>query len=135
MLILSVVLLSLVAIGSWAFREKRANALLILSIIALYALQAGNGIFDVMLPIATLLLAIGVWWLITPGATDADWRTLLLVGLTVVIILLSRMMGGARLDQTLRILTIVGLVGISAVTTGGLVPTSDIAARRRMAVA
>ena len=108
--------------------------MLVISVIALYALQAGSGVFDLILPVATLLLAIGVWWLVSPDVTDADWRTLLLITLVAAVIPLFRIIGGARVDQAIITLPVLGLVAAGTVTTASLVPATDTVARKRLAI-
>jgi hypothetical protein len=82
--LLPIGLMALAALGVWLLRGGRATALLVLSVAALYALQPA-GTLNVALPTATLLLVVGVWWLLNPAPGPEDGRTLLLIGFTAAL--------------------------------------------------
>src|SRR5215831_20490766 len=100
MTLLAIVLMTLAALASWIFRERRATALLLVSICALYALQPAG--LELALPVGTLLLVLGVWWLTTPTPTEADWRTLLLIATAAAVIPVFGVLAGVKVDQALR---------------------------------
>jgi D-alanyl-lipoteichoic acid acyltransferase DltB (MBOAT superfamily) len=124
----------LAALGAWRFRRERLTTLLVLSVIALYALQPEHSGLAVALPAATLLLVVGAWWLVTPSRTAADLRILLLIGLVA---------GGASLvvagviagKVILTVLPPLGLAVVGAVSVSTLVPADDEITRRRLALA
>ncbi len=122
------------ALGAWLFRRERLTALLVLSVIALYALQSETSGLAVALPAATLLLVIGVWWLVTPARTPADLRILLLIGLLACGA--SLVTAGAIAGKVvLGILPPLGLAAVGALSVSTLVPMEDDVARRRLALA
>jgi D-alanyl-lipoteichoic acid biosynthesis protein DltB len=135
MLIFSILVMCLAALGSWIFRGQRANILLVVSIFALYALQAGSGVFDLILPTATLLMAVGVWWILTPVAHESDIRTLLLIIFLVFLIPIITVIGGLSFSAAIRPLPVLGLVGGGAFFAGLSLPgeaaQSDV--RKRVA--
>jgi alginate O-acetyltransferase complex protein AlgI len=123
-----------VTLAAWLFHRQRITALLLISVVALYALQPA-GSLEFTLPTATLLLTLGVWWLTNPAPTTDDWRTLLLIAWVATILPAFSLLGGATLSQLLRGLPPMAFVAIGTVAVGAMVPEHDEAARRRLAVA
>src|SRR5262245_44968903 len=123
MTLLAIGLMTVGALGSWVFRGRRSTALLLISLCALYALQPAG--LDLALPVGTLLLIIGVWWLTTPEPTPADWRTLLLVSVVAAVIPMIGVIGGVRVDQALRTLPPMAALAVATVSVGALVPQDD----------
>jgi alginate O-acetyltransferase complex protein AlgI len=123
------------ALGSWLFRTRRADALLVFSIIALFGLQMSSDAGSVVLPVAGLILIVGVWWIVAGSAEPIaapDVRTLALIGGAAV--LMSVVFGGVNV---LPVLAAVGvaIVGVSAVSSlNSIAPESDMV-RKRFAVA
>ncbi len=126
-------LMIVAALAAWLFRRQRFTALLLMSVFALYALQPPG--LDVVLPTATLLLLIGVWWLTTPAPTADDGRTLILLGCAAMVLPMFGVIGGLSSGQLLRALPPLAVVGVGVVAAGALVPARDDAARRRLALA
>ena len=79
----AVLVMIIVALAAW-WLPRRLDALLVMSLIALFALQSGPDPLLVALPVATVLLVLGVWWLVTPAAAPEDRRTALLIALITV---------------------------------------------------
>ncbi len=71
MTLFAINLLIVATLATWLFRRQRLTALLLLSVITVYALQPA-GAFELALPTATLLLTLGVWWLTNPAPTTDD---------------------------------------------------------------
>jgi alginate O-acetyltransferase complex protein AlgI len=131
--LLAIGLMILAALGAWLFRSRRVDALLVLSVLALYLLQPGT--LKSVLPLATLLLVVGVWWITNPEPTLQDWKTLLLVGATAAILPLASTLAGAALREWLWTLPVVAAFVCGTVAAGSLVPARDDEARRRLALA
>src|SRR5689334_23180462 len=74
----------LATLGAWLFRGQRPTALLVISVAALYLLQTAG--LELVLPAATLLLTVGVWWIVSPSTDSADARTMFLIGLVAVVL-------------------------------------------------
>lgn len=129
------------ALAAWRL-PRRLDALLVMSLGALFALQSGPDPLLVALPVATALLVLGAWWLVTPAATPEDRRTALLIALVAVGAALVRaalfpLAPGQPWFEALRLpaLTLAPLLaaGIGAAAMGALVP-EDTTARRRLAL-
>lgn len=144
--LLAIAIMIAVTLGAWLFRRHRLDALLVISILALYLLQSGSaGSLDLALPTGTILLVIGVWWLTSSPRPEGEgagvrvgeynWRTLLLIGCTAIIVPAASLAFGMAWDHLLRGVPLVFALLGSVVTLGALVPTDDDAARRRLAVA
>lgn len=122
--LLAIGLMTLAAFSSRLFRSERPTALLLISVIAIFALQPT----EPMLPTLTLMLLIGVWWIVTPAPTRGDYRLMLIFA------------GAACIAFGLlaaRLMLAVGAVAVSAVGVGLTFPTADsdesTALRRRLA--
>src|SRR5262245_18043554 len=107
-------LMSLAALGVWLFRGQRAVALLILSIIALYLLQPTNSNLEIVLPSATVLLVVGVWWLVSPQMSDQDQKLLPLIG-GLVCLMTMILLGRPALERSIQ-----GLPPILALSIGAI---------------
>ncbi len=105
-------------------RGQRKIALLLLSVVALYALQPSG--LEVALPTATLLLIVGVWWLVTPASTADDHKLLALLGGIACL---------AALPGSLRTLPPMVALGVGVVGLGAAIPKDDEQTRRRLALA
>ncbi|MCC7209573.1 MAG: MBOAT family protein [Anaerolineae bacterium] len=136
----AVLVMIVAALAAWML-PRRLDGLLVMSLIALFALQSGPDPLLVALPVATVLLVLGVWWLVTPDAAPEDRRAALLIALITFAVALAR---AALVPQapdqpatTLRLpLLALGpllAAGAGAAALGWLVP-DDIAARRRLAL-
>ncbi|MEP7287253.1 MAG: MBOAT family O-acyltransferase [Chloroflexota bacterium] len=131
MTLLAIGLMIIAALGVWVFRTQRRIALLILSIIALYALQPSGTptVLDSALPTATLLLIVGVWWLVGSEPTPVDRKLLLLfVGVASLAALINSLNSG----QVLTVLPPIAVLAIGTVSVGAIVPRTDSAVRRQM---
>src|SRR5436305_14116451 len=115
-----------VTLGCWLFRSRRPDVLLVASVLALYILQPGS--LKPILPLATLLLVIGVWWIVNRDLTRQDWQTLLLIGIAALLPLLIVLPFDT--GNALRILPVSAAVIGGTAALGSLVPAQDEAARR-----
>jgi alginate O-acetyltransferase complex protein AlgI len=130
--LLAIGLMIIAALAAWLFRRQRFTVLLLMSVFALYALQPAG--LDIVLPTATLLLLVGVWWLTTPAPAADDGRTLILLGCAAMVLPMFAAIGGQSSGQSLRALPPLAAVGVGAVAAGALVPARDDVARRRLAL-
>lgn len=123
-------LMSLAALGVWLVRSQRPMALLLISVASLYLLQPAG--LEFVLPTATLLLVIGVWWLVNPARDDTDNRTLILIGITAAVLsVFSNRSAGLQSFSTLAPMA---AVAIGAIGIGAVIPREGEDARRRTAI-
>src|SRR5436190_17234649 len=109
--LLAIGLMTLAALGSRLFRAERPTALLLISVIAIFALQPA----EPLLPALTLLLVVGVWWIVNPAPARQDYRLMLLFA------------GAACLASGLlaaRLMLAVAATTISAIGVGALLPAA-----------
>ncbi len=132
MTLLAIGLMIAVTLAAWLFRRQRLDLLLLISVLALYLLQPAG--LDVILPTATILLIIGVWWLVTPTMTRQDRLTLLMIGAVALVVPILRTFPQTDLPYLLRFAAFVATLTISAGAVGALVPETDDTARRRLAL-
>ena len=131
MTLLSIGLMSIGALCVWLFRGQRITALLLLSIVALYALQPPG--LELVLPVATLLLVVGVWWLITPSPAAEDRQTLLWISGMAVIVPMLSVATRTSIVQAFATFPPLVVLGVSAVAVGTLIPEHDERLRHRLA--
>src|SRR5258708_4297314 len=124
-------ILCLATLASNLLGNQRKIALLLMSVIALYALQPRG--LEVALPTATLLLVVGVWWLVTPGSTSDDHKLLaLMAGIACIAV----MLGGLNNTPSAAFLPLPPMIalGVGVMGLGALLPEEDEQARRRVAL-
>ena len=123
-------LMSLAALGAWLVRSQRPMALLVISVASLYLLQPAG--LEVVLPTTTLLLVIGVWWLVNHARDDTDNRTLILIGTTAAVLsVFSNRSAGLQSFSTLAPMA---AVAIGAIGIGAVIPREAEDVRRRTAI-
>jgi alginate O-acetyltransferase complex protein AlgI len=132
--LLAIGLMIFAALGTWLFHTYRAIALLLISILALYGFQTAGG--EIVLPTATLILVVGVWWLVIPEPTADDWRTLALIGCaaTILPLISAILVAGKTFQQAAILLPILTVAGIGTASVGFLIPERDDTIRRRLAI-
>src|SRR5579859_918822 len=125
-------ILCVAALGSNLLGDQRKIALLLVSIIALYALQGTD--LQAVLPTATLLLIVGVWWIVTPLGASGDHK---LMALLAGIACLAAMLDGLSKAPFAAILALPPMIalGVGVVGLGAAIPKEDEVARRRIALA
>lgn len=125
------------SLGTWLFRQHRLNALLVISVLALYALQpAGSGGLEIALPTATILLVLGAWWLTAPAPSRGDGSTLLLIVAAAVLVpLLRTIIDGSLFRQIILVPPFLAALAAGTLAVGTLTRTEDDAARHRLALA
>lgn len=98
MTLAAVGLMTLAALGVWLFRPARLSALLALSVIALFLLQGAQTpdlAPALALPLATLALVGGVWWItniparLMPRMNEAARRRVALLFVILIVVLLA----------------------------------------------
>jgi len=132
MTLLAIGLMIAATLIAWLLRGKRLDWLLVISVFALYWLQPAG--LDLLLPTATILLLVGVWWLVTPALARQDRLTLLGIGVAALVAVALRITPQTELPYLLRFAGFVATLTISAGAVGALVPESDDTARRRLAL-
>ena len=138
MTLIGIGLMTVAALAVWIRARWRLTALLLISVIALFALQTERSTLAVALPVATVLLVIGVWWLVTPHRSPDDWRVMSLIAAITTAAALVRavlLTDPSAILEAARVLPPLMAVGAVAVSVGALVPSTDEAARRRLALA
>ncbi len=132
MTLLAIILMALGALAGWLFPRHRFTVLLLISVLALYALQPPGP--DLVLPVATLLLLLGVWWLTAPALTPDDARTLLLMAWAAALIPLLGIVDGVPFSRSFQAIPPLAVTAVGAVAAGALVPAQDDVTRRRLAL-
>src|SRR5262245_39389930 len=110
--LLAIGLMTMAALCSRLLRSERPTALLLISVIAIFALQPAEPV----LPTLTLFLIIGVWWVIAPMPTRADYR-LMLVFAGVACVAFGLIAA--------RLMLVVGALAVSGASVGLTFPTVD----------
>src|SRR5689334_61379 len=123
MTLLAIGLMIGATLAAWLFRAKRLDLLLVISVLALYWLQPAG--LDLILPTATILLLVGVWWLVTPSLERRDQLTLLGIGVAALVAIALRISPQTELPYLLRFAGFVATLTISAGAVGALVPETD----------
>lgn len=122
------------ALAAWLFRGARHVALLFVSVAALYAMQPERSALAAALPALTILLVVGVWWLVTQRPTLSDLRLLALLGILAVLGALVVLPADMMISGRLAVLGPFALVGIGALGVRAALDGADEAARRRLAL-
>lgn len=135
--LLAIGLMIVASLGMWLFRRQRLDALLVISVLALYALQpAGAGGLETALPTATVLLVLGVWWLTTPTLSRTDVTTLILIAAVAALIPILRVViDGGTIRQIVIVPPLLVALAVGTAAVGALTRAEDDAARRQLALA